>query len=106
MNSSSRPLQDTGRWPHSAQRFADETRRAEIKQNYQVLAEIPEAKAKAAENHQNDVAANLNSDLLDYLRDQNVFLERLLTMLNNGLVSQDSGVCQVQSHPPGNHHQA
>ena len=39
--------------------------------------------------HQNDVAANLNSDLLDYLKDQNVFMERLLTMLNQGLVSKD-----------------
>ena len=39
--------------------------------------------------HQNDVAANLNSDLLSYLKDQNVFMERLLTMLNQGLVSND-----------------
>ena len=39
--------------------------------------------------HQNDVAANLNSDLLNYLKDQNVFMERLLTMLNHGLVSKD-----------------
>ena len=61
----------------------------DIKQNYQVLADIWEAKAKAAENHQNDVAANLNKDLLDYLKDQNVFMERLLTMLNKGLVSKD-----------------
>jgi cell division septation protein DedD len=72
-----------------AQRFADETRRAEIKQNYQALADIWEAKAKAAEIHQNDVAANLNNDLLDYIKDQNVFMERLLTMLNQGLVSKD-----------------
>ena len=89
MNSSSRRLQNSGRWPRSQQRFADETRRAEIKQNYQALADIWEAKAKAAENHQNDVAANLNNDLLDYIKDQNVFMERLLTMLNNGLVSKD-----------------
>ena len=61
----------------------------EIKQNYQELADIWEAKAKAAEIHQNDVAANLNNDLLDYIKDQNVFMERLLTMLNNGLVSKD-----------------
>ena len=71
------------------QRFADETRRAGIKQNYQALADIFEAKAKAAENHQDDVAANLNDDLLDYLKEQNVFMERLLTMLNHGLVSRD-----------------
>ena len=61
----------------------------DIKQNYQALADIYEAKAKAAEMHQNDVAANLNSDLLDYLKDQNMFMERLLTMLNQGLVSKD-----------------
>jgi len=71
------------------QRFADETRWPEIKQNYQALADIFEAKAKAAEIHQHDVAANLNNDLLDYIKDQNVFLERLLTMLNHGLVSKD-----------------
>ena len=89
MNSSSRRLQNSGRWPRSQQRFADETRRAEIKQNYQALADIWEAKAKAAEIHQHDVAANLNNDLLDYIKDQNVFMERLLTMLNQGLVSKD-----------------
>jgi hypothetical protein len=71
------------------QRFADETRRAEIKQNYHALADIWEAKAKTAENHQDDVAANLNDDLLDYIKEQNVFMERLLTMLNHGLVSRD-----------------
>ena len=72
-----------------AHRFADATSWEDIKQNYQELADIYEAKAKAAEIHQNDVAANLNSDLLDYLKDQNVFMERLLTMLNHGLVSKD-----------------
>ena len=72
-----------------ARRFVDDTSWEDIKQNYQALADIYEAKAKAAEIHQNDVAANLNSDLLDYLKDQNVFMERLLTMLNQGLVSKD-----------------
>jgi hypothetical protein len=72
-----------------ARRFVDDTSWEDIKQNYQALADIYEAKAKAAENHQNDVAANLNSDLLDYIKHQQVFLERLLTMLNQGLVSKD-----------------
>lgn len=70
-------------------RFADATSWEGIKQNYQELADIYEAKAKAAEMHQNDVAANLNSDLLDYIKNQNIFMERLLTMLNHGLVSKD-----------------
>ena len=72
-----------------ARRFADDTSWEDIKQNYAMLADIWDAKAKAAEMHQNDVAANLNSDLLDYLKDQNVFMERLLTMLNKVLVSKD-----------------
>jgi len=72
-----------------ARRFVNDTSWEDIKQNYQAVADIYEAKAKAAENHQNDVAANLNKDLLDYLKDQNVFMERLLTMLNQGLVSKD-----------------
>jgi len=72
-----------------ARRFADTTSWEDIKQNYQTTADIYEAKAKTAEMHQNDVAANLNSDLLSYLKDQNVFMERLLTMLNQGLVSND-----------------
>ena len=72
-----------------ARRFADTTSWEHIKQNYQELADLYEAKAKAAEMHQNDVAANLNSDLLSYLKDQNMFIERLLTMLNQGLVSND-----------------
>ena len=72
-----------------AHRFADATSWEGIKQNYQELADIYEAKAKAAEMHQNDVAANLNSDLLDYIKNQNMFMERLLTMLNHGLVSKD-----------------
>ena len=57
--------------------------------------------------HQNDVAANLNSDLLDYLKDQNVFMERLLTMLNQGLVSKDlREFARFKDIAPGNHHQA
>ena len=72
-----------------AHRFADTTSWEDIKQNYQTTADLYEAKAKTAEMHQNDVAANLNSDLLSYLKDQNVFMERLLTMLNQGLVSND-----------------
>ena len=72
-----------------ARRFADTTSWEDIKQNYQTTADLYEAKAKTAEMHQNDVAANLNSDLLSYLKDQNVFMERLLTMLNQGLVSND-----------------
>ena len=83
-----RPPQYSARAP-PVRRFADNTSWEDIKQNYQELADICEAKAKAAEMHQNDVAANLNSDLLDYIKNQNIFMERLLTMLNHGLVSKD-----------------
>ena len=70
-------------------RYVEETAREDIKQNYMMLADICEAKAVAAERHRDDVREYLNSDLLDYMREMNVFLERMLGVLNNGLAPDD-----------------
>ncbi|MGE5531626.1 MAG: hypothetical protein ACM3VW_05880, partial [Bacteroidota bacterium] len=72
-----------------ARRYADETPRADMKEDYAMLADIWRAKAQAAAEHQHDVELNLNSDLLAYLRERNLLLERILTMLNHGLALDD-----------------
>jgi|GEM_PF-3337704 len=72
-----------------ARRYADETPRADMKEDYAMLADIWRAKAQAAAEHQHDVELNLNSDLLAYLRERNLLLERILTMLNHGLDLND-----------------
>ena len=72
-----------------ARRYADETPRADMKEDYAMLADIWRAKAQAAAEHQHDVELNLNSDLLAYLRERNLLLERMLTMLNHGLDLND-----------------
>ena len=72
-----------------ARGFAADARRHDIKEDYATLADIWEAKARAAEAHQHDVDLNLNSDLFEYLQERNIFLERFLTMLNKGLVTDD-----------------
>ena len=42
-----------------------------------------------------------------YLKDHNVFMERLLTMLNQGLVSKDlREFARFKDVAPGTHHQA
>ena len=71
--------------------YGAEEKRAAIKQKYLMLGDIWEAKAKAAELHHGDVQDNLVSDLDDYLKKENLFLERLLTMLNKGLAVGDLG---------------
>lgn len=70
-------------------RYEKEEKRTALKEKYRNLAEIWEAKAKAAELHRGDVQKTLNSDLEDYLKAENVFLDRLLAMLDQGLAVDD-----------------
>lgn len=72
-----------------ARRYAAEAVGPGLKKDYANVADIWEAKAKAAAAHRQDVAANLNPELLAYLRERNLLLERILTMLNNGLTLGD-----------------
>ena len=84
--------QAPGRYREMAElerRYEHEEQRAAIKEKYRTLAEIWEAKAKAAELHQRDVQYTINTDLEEHLKAENVFLERLLTMLNQGLAADD-----------------
>ena len=66
-------------------RYEEEEPYADIKGKYRMLADIFEAKAKAAEIHQGDVQESLNSHVEDHLKSENLFLRRLSTMLNAGL---------------------
>lgn len=72
-----------------ARRYAAEAVGPGLKKDYANVADIWEAKAKAAAAHRQDVAANLNPELLAFIRERNLLLERLLTMLNNGLTLRD-----------------